>query len=114
MLGTTSRPRSKWRPLPLDTVVCIHLRIVIWLQGQRSDCTRRIQELEKLVSRKLKISAKETMGIAEKLYTQGLISYPRTETNIFPDSFDLCEVIEQQTGDPQWGNFALWAIDFRP
>lgn len=29
------------------------------------------QELEKLASRKLRISAKETMKIAEKLYTQG-------------------------------------------
>lgn len=29
------------------------------------------QELEKLASRKLKINAKETMKIAEKLYTQG-------------------------------------------
>lgn len=29
------------------------------------------QELEKLASRKLKINAKETMRIAEKLYTQG-------------------------------------------
>lgn len=30
-----------------------------------------MQELEKLASRKLKINAKETMRIAEKLYTQG-------------------------------------------
>lgn len=29
------------------------------------------QELEKLASRKLRINAKETMRIAEKLYTQG-------------------------------------------
>lgn len=34
------------------------------------------QELEKLASRKLRISAKETMKTAEKLYTQGyVISY---------------------------------------
>ncbi|XP_064405762.1 DNA topoisomerase 3-alpha-like isoform X2 [Halichondria panicea] len=83
VLGTTSRPRSKWRPLPMDTV-----------------------ELEKLASRKLRISAKETMKIAEKLYTQGYISYPRTETNIFPDSFDLNAIVQAQAGDPQWGDFA--------
>lgn len=31
------------------------------------------QELEKLASRKLRINAKETMKIAEKLYTQGWV-----------------------------------------
>ena len=30
-----------------------------------------MQDLEKLASRKLRINAKETMRIAEKLYTQG-------------------------------------------
>ena len=30
-----------------------------------------VKEMEKLASRKLRISAKETMRIAEKLYTQG-------------------------------------------
>ena len=45
------------------------------------------KELEKSASRKLKINAKETMKIAEKLYTAGYISYPRTETNIFPKDF---------------------------
>lgn len=79
----TSKPKSKWRPLPLDTV-----------------------ELEKLASRKLRINAKETMKIAEKLYNQGFISYPRTETNIFPTSLDLRSLIQQQTVDGSWGQFA--------
>uniref|UniRef100_A0AAA9T177 DNA topoisomerase n=1 Tax=Bos taurus TaxID=9913 RepID=A0AAA9T177_BOVIN len=78
-----SKAKSKWRPQALDTV-----------------------ELEKLASRKLRINAKETMRIAEKLYTQGYISYPRTETNIFPKDLDLAALVEQQTPDPRWGAFA--------
>ncbi|XP_005402336.1 PREDICTED: DNA topoisomerase 3-alpha isoform X2 [Chinchilla lanigera] len=78
-----SKPKSKWRPQALDTV-----------------------ELEKLASRKLRINAKETMRIAEKLYTQGYISYPRTETNIFPRDLNLMALVEQQTQDPHWGAFA--------
>lgn len=31
--------------------------------------------MEKLCSRKLKITAKETMNIAEKLYTKGYVLY---------------------------------------
>lgn len=61
------------------------------------------QELEKLSSRKLKINAKETMGIAEKLYTQGFISYPRTETNMFAKDINLVSLIENQTQHPDWG-----------
>lgn len=62
-----------------------------------------LQELEKLASRKLRINAKETMKIAEKLYTQGYISYPRTETNMFAKDMDLRGLVEQQTVDQQWG-----------
>ncbi|NXJ60898.1 TOP3A topoisomerase, partial [Rostratula benghalensis] len=83
-----SKPKSKWRPLALDTV-----------------------ELEKLASRKLKINAKETMRIAEKLYTQGFISYPRTETNIFPKELNLSALVQQQTQDPNWGAFAQRILD---
>ncbi|XP_028178062.1 DNA topoisomerase 3-alpha [Ostrinia furnacalis] len=83
-----TKPKSKWRPLPLDTV-----------------------ELEKLASRKLKINAKETMRLAEKLYTQGLISYPRTETNEFPKEMNLGQLVTQQVGDPQWGAFAQGIMD---
>ncbi|XP_077173216.1 DNA topoisomerase 3-alpha [Paroedura picta] len=83
-----SRPKSKWRPLPLDTV-----------------------ELEKLASRKLKINAKETMRIAEKLYTQGYISYPRTETNVFPKDINLPGLVQAQTRDARWGAFAQRILD---
>ena len=31
------------------------------------------------------------------------ISYPRTETNIFPSSVDLNHLIQEQTHDPNWG-----------
>ena len=43
------------------------------------------------------------MKIAEKLYTQGFISYPRTETNIFPKELDLATLVQNQTQDPNWG-----------
>lgn len=62
--------------------------------------------MEKNISRKLRINAKETMKIAEKLYTQGFISYPRTETNIFPKELNLVNLVEQQQNDNQWGLFA--------
>uniref|UniRef100_A0A3Q3FX97 DNA topoisomerase n=1 Tax=Labrus bergylta TaxID=56723 RepID=A0A3Q3FX97_9LABR len=86
--SVTSKPKSKWRPVPLDTV-----------------------ELEKLASRKLRINAKETMKIAEKLYTQGFISYPRTETNMFPPNLPLRPLVEQQTHSLAWGTFAQRVLD---
>lgn len=61
------------------------------------------QELEKAANRYMKLSAKETMRIAEKLYSQGYVSYPRTETNIFPTNMDLASLVEAHTGDGRWG-----------
>lgn len=83
-----SKEKSKWRPLPLDTV-----------------------EMEKNVSRKLRINAKDTMKLAERLYTQGYISYPRTETNIFPKELNLSNLVQQQLNDARWGNFAQRIMD---
>lgn len=83
VISVISKPKSKWRPVPLDTV-----------------------EMEKIISRKLKINAKDTMKIAERLYTQGYISYPRTETNIFPKELNLRTLVEQQQQNNSWGPFA--------
>lgn len=47
------------------------------------------------------------MKIAEKLYTQGYISYPRTETNIFPKELDLKPLVEMQVCSSHWIMFKV-------
>lgn len=61
------------------------------------------QELEKAANRYLRLSAKETMKIAERLYSQGYVSYPRTETNIFPKNMDLTALVRELANDNRWG-----------
>ncbi|BFU20126.1 DNA topoisomerase domain containing protein [Entamoeba histolytica HM-1:IMSS-B] len=65
------KSRTNFKPLPLTTV-----------------------DLQKACSKYFKISSNETMNIAEKLYNSGLISYPRTETNIFPSDMNHRKQIE--------------------
>ncbi|KNC82673.1 hypothetical protein SARC_05050 [Sphaeroforma arctica JP610] len=87
------KEKKRWTPLPLTTV-----------------------EMCKLVSRKLFIDSNRCMQLAEKLYMEGYISYPRTETDQFLSSMDLPAIIQQQTEHPQWGQFArnLLAQDAPP
>ncbi|KAL6599193.1 prokaryotic type I DNA topoisomerase [Neocallimastix californiae] len=83
VISMTQKPKSKWKPLPLTTI-----------------------DLIKLGSKFLKISSDEIMKIAEQLYNQGYISYPRTETDQFKDDFDLNSLIQIQTNSNTWGNYA--------
>ena len=48
------KPKSKFRPQPLDTI-----------------------QLERLGSRFLRVSAKQVLSSAERLYQNGFVSYPR-------------------------------------
>ena len=91
VVSVETRPTSKWRPQPMDTIA-----------------------LEKLASTKLRISAKETMKIAEKLYQKGIISYPRTETNRFEKDINLVNLVQEQTNDRRWGAFANGVLQDGP
>ncbi|MEM1597573.1 MAG: type IA DNA topoisomerase [Pyrobaculum sp.] len=88
----TYKPHHVSPPDPLDTV-----------------------ELERRASRWLGINAKKTLDVAEELYRAGLISYPRTETTIYPPSLDLGEVLKELTNG-EHGAYAkrLLATGFRP
>lgn len=44
------------------------------------------------------------MQTAERLYTQGYISYPRTETTHYPENFDLKGLLRQQANHPYWAD----------
>ncbi|PRP83566.1 DNA topoisomerase 3-alpha-like [Planoprotostelium fungivorum] len=83
-----AQPKRKYRPFPMTTV-----------------------ELQKQAARKLRISSDETMKIAEKLYQAGWISYPRTETDVFQDGTDFQSLIQMQTNDPGWGQYATDLLD---
>lgn len=82
------KPTSKWRPLPLTTV-----------------------ELQMQGSRFLRMNSSQVMSVAEKLYTKGFISYPRTETDQFPKDFDLQSLIRKQTQHPDWAQYAQGLLD---
>jgi DNA topoisomerase-3 len=77
------RPTSKYRPLPLTTV-----------------------ELQKNATRFLGMNSQAAMKVAESLYTKGWISYPRTETDQFDRDTNLQGLVQKQTQDPRWGQFA--------
>ncbi|OII77998.1 DNA topoisomerase family protein [Cryptosporidium andersoni] len=76
-----------YKPLPLNTV-----------------------EMTKIASIKLNIPPIITMNIAENLYQKGYISYPRTETNSFPESMDLKMIIREQINHQTWGRYASLLI----
>ncbi|KZO95763.1 prokaryotic type I DNA topoisomerase [Calocera viscosa TUFC12733] len=79
----TKKPTKKWKPLPLTTV-----------------------ELQKSGSRLLRLAPKRILDIADSLYQKGFLSYPRTETDQFDSDFDFMTLIQKQTTDDAWGQFA--------
>jgi DNA topoisomerase-3 len=55
-------------------------------------------EMLRVGSAALGMGPQHTMQIAESLYTQGYISYPRTETTQYPEKFDLRGTLQQLQG----------------
>ncbi|XP_063384723.1 DNA topoisomerase 3-beta-1 [Cydia fagiglandana] len=60
-------------------------------------------ELMRVASAGLGMSPHQAMQFAERLYTQGYISYPRTETTSYPENFDLMGTLRQQQNSNKWG-----------
>ncbi|KAK3783011.1 hypothetical protein RRG08_015351 [Elysia crispata] len=82
VLETIQKNGEKAKPLALNTV-----------------------EMLRVASSGLGMGPQHTMQVAERLYTQGYISYPRTETNSYPENFDLKGTLKQQSSHPSWGSY---------
>ncbi|CAI5441973.1 unnamed protein product [Caenorhabditis angaria] len=67
-------------------------------------CALNTVELMRVASSSLGLSPATTMHVAESLYTQGYISYPRTETTAYPSSFDLVGTLRTQQSNRKWGD----------
>lgn len=48
------------------------------------------------------LSPHTAMQIAEKLYTQGYVSYPRTETSAYPENYDLRSAVRTLANVPDY------------
>nr|XP_015221342.1 PREDICTED: DNA topoisomerase 3-beta-1 [Lepisosteus oculatus] len=79
--SVTKKEKAKQRPLALNTV-----------------------EMLRVASSALGMGPQHTMQVAERLYTQGYISYPRTETTHYPENFDLKGTLRQQANNPFWAD----------
>lgn len=79
--------------------------------SQKEDRQARPQALNtvamlKMASTRLGIGPDQAMRMAERLYLDGYLTYPRTETNTYPKNFDLQGAVRAQTGHPHWGDYS--------
>ena len=51
------------------------------------------------------ISPARTMRIAESLYMDGYISYPRVDNTVYPSSLNLAEVVRTLSGNPAYSDY---------
>ena len=88
MLSCERTPSRRMRPLPLNTVTLLQI-----------------------ASRQLGIGPQQTMSLAERLYTDGFISYPRTESAQYAASFDVRGALQPHTTHAHWGEYVRSLLD---
>jgi superfamily II DNA/RNA helicase/DNA topoisomerase IA len=62
-------------------------------------------------SKAMGMSPKSVMNVAEKLYSSGYISYPRTETTRYdPNGFDVRKILNEHRAHPEWGKTVTFLL----
>ena len=87
----TKKQKKRYKPYPLTTI-----------------------EFQKLAVNKLRMTSAEAMKNAEKLYTSGYISYPRTETNSYKNDFGFQPILERLKNFPDFAEYISGMTFNRP
>jgi DNA topoisomerase III len=80
--SVVTKEKKQGRPVPLNTVALL-----------------------KACSKALGIGPHACMQAAERLYLSGYLSYPRTESSSYPQSFDIVGTLKDQSTDGRWGAY---------
>ncbi|KRY51119.1 DNA topoisomerase 3-beta-1 [Trichinella britovi] len=88
VVSVTTTKKQKQKPAALNTV-----------------------ELLRVGSSRLHLGPQQTMHLAEHLYTNGLISYPRTETTRYASNFDFHSVLGPLAKSGQFASVAQAILD---
>ena len=65
----------------------------------------------KMASTALGMGPHHAMQVAERLYMQGFLSYPRTESTGYPNGFDMRGTLYAQTYNRYWGSYVQSLLD---
>ncbi|CAK8989891.1 DNA topoisomerase 3-beta (DNA topoisomerase III beta) [Durusdinium trenchii] len=78
-----------------------------WLSSYRRPRPLNTVEMLKMASQVLGLGPDDALHVAEALYLKGILSYPRTETDKYPENFDL-EGTVRSMAEPNlpWAQFA--------
>jgi len=77
-----------------------------WFSAYRRPRPLNTVEMLKMASQTLGLGPDDSLHVAEHLYLKGILSYPRTETDKYPENFDLEETV-QSMANPSlpWAQF---------
>ena len=82
VVSVVTKDKKQGRPVPLNTVALL-----------------------KACSKALGIGPHQALQSAERLYLSGYLSYPRTESTKYPQSFDIEGTLRDQVQDNRWGSY---------
>eukprot|EP00397_Hematodinium_sp_SG-2012_P013361 GEMP01013564.1.p1 GENE.GEMP01013564.1~~GEMP01013564.1.p1 ORF type:complete len:860 (+),score=141.73 GEMP01013564.1:77-2656(+) len=110
--GTTSDPQVKYQ---MDVLASREHQLVVQSIRQERKTVApptglNTVQMLKSASTGMGMSPTAAMKAAEHLYTSGYISYPRTESTRYPDTFDVRAVLQEQSWHPHWGKTAAYIL----
>eukprot|EP00871_Galdieria_phlegrea_P000672 jgi/Galph1/1605/GphlegSOOS_G286.1 len=112
--GVTSPLLNRLEQSLMDCIPIAVSSVSVRREKRKRPLALNTVELLKLASRRLKLSPHRVAHIAESLYTQGLVSYPRTESTKYPSCFDFASVLMELKRVAIWKGAVQKILETKP